>query len=232
MPYKQIFFDLDHTLWDFEANSQETLQDLYEHYGLKERGVPDFPAFYTVYAAHNEKLWERFRNGYVTREELRWKRMWHTLLDFKIGDQQLVRDFSERYLEILPTKTHLFPDTLEVLDYLKGKAYPIHLITNGFEETQHSKLRHSGITDYFTCIVTSESAGSLKPHAGIFEFALNKTNCLPTEALMIGDALEVDIKGAHQAGIHQVYFNPFGLQTGTFQPTYNIGKLAELKDIL
>lgn len=232
MPYKQIFFDLDHTLWDFEANSEETLQDLYETFGLRKRGVADFAGFYKIYSAHNDRLWERFRNGYITREDLRWKRMWHTLLDFKIWDQQLVQDFSKQYLQILPTKTRLFPDTIEVLEYLKEKGYPVHLITNGFEETQHLKLRHSGITDYFTCVVTSESAGCLKPHAGIFEYALQQTGCLPSEALMIGDTLEVDILGARDAGIHQVYFNPARPANGGIRPTYSIKRLAELKGIL
>lgn len=232
MPYKHIFFDLDHTLWDFEANSAETLQDLYEAFALSERGIPDFTSFHQTYASHNERLWERYRNGYISREDLRWKRMWHTLLDFKIGDQQLVQDFSNQYLQILPTKTHLFPDTIEILEYLKEKKYPIHLITNGFEETQHRKMHHSGISQYFTCIITSEGAGSLKPQPRIFEYALQQSNCLPADALMVGDALEVDILGAHNAGIHQVYFNPAKPATGEFQPTYSIQRLAELKHIL
>lgn len=232
MPYKQIFFDLDHTLWDFETNSAETLHDLYNEFALHEKGIPDFGSFHRTYAAHNDKLWERFRNGFISREDLRWKRMWHTLLDFKIGDQQLVQDFSKQYLQILPTKTHLFPDTVEVLQYLKEKQYPVHLITNGFEETQHLKLQHSGIKDYFTCIITSESAGSLKPHAGIFEYAMQQTACKPDEALMIGDTLEVDILGAKNAGIHQIYFNPAKPATEAIQPTYSIQSLAEIMQII
>lgn len=232
MQYKQIFFDLDHTLWDFETNSAETLQDLYKSFGLEKMGVSDFTNFYKTYSIHNERLWERFRNGYINREDLRWKRVWHTLLDFKIGDMQLVQDFSKQYLQILPTKTNLFPDTLEVLDYLKDKKYPVHLITNGFEETQHLKLQHSGINGYFTQVITSESANSLKPHPAIFEYALRQTSCSPSDAIMIGDALEVDILGARNAGIHQVYFNPAKPATEAIRPTYSIQNLAELKQIL
>lgn len=232
MSYEQIFFDLDHTLWDFESNSRDTLRDLYALFALQDKGVTDFDAFFEAYSGHNDRLWERFRNGYITREDLRWKRMWHTLLDFRIGDQQLAKDFGRHYLQLLPTKTRLFPDTLEVLDYIAGKNYPIHLITNGFEETQRLKLRHSGITDYFTCIITSEGAGSLKPHAEIFEYALRQTNCRPARALMIGDNLEVDILGAHNAGIHQVYFNPGRPVTGAIRPTYSIQKLADLRALL
>lgn len=231
MAYKQIFFDLDHTLWDFEMNSRECLQDMFGEFSLQQRGIPDFGAFHQSYAGHNQRMWERFRKGYITREELRWKRLFHTLLDFRIGDQRLVRDLSVRYLELLPTKTHLFPDTVEVLDYLKAKGYPLHLITNGFEETQHLKLRHSGIGGYFTCIVTSESAGCLKPQREIFEHALNRSRCAANEAIMIGDTLEVDIEGARNAGIDQVYFNPAKPPKG-IRPTYTIQRLSALRDIL
>lgn len=231
MRYKHIFFDLDHTLWDFETNSEETLRDLFQEFDLPGRGVPDFSAFHRIYVGHNDRMWERFRKGFITREELRWKRIWHTLLEFKLNDPHLVQGLSARYLDILPTKTHLFPDTLEVLDYLKGKAYPLHLITNGFERTQHLKITHSGIRSYFDRIVTSESAGSLKPHPAIFTFALEQTGCLPGEALMIGDTLEVDILGAQNAGMNQVYFNP-GKPAQGIQPTYSIRTLSELKQIL
>ncbi|HEX5555758.1 MAG TPA: YjjG family noncanonical pyrimidine nucleotidase [Chitinophagaceae bacterium] len=231
MPYKQIFFDLDHTLWDFEANSKESLQDMFIEFALAEKGIPDFSSFHLKYASHNDKMWERYRKGYITREELRWKRVSHTLLDFKIGDQRLVQDISLRYLEVLPTKTHLFPGTTEVLDYLKAKNYPLHLITNGFEKTQRLKLGHSGIDHYFTFIVTSESTGSLKPQREIFDHALRQSGCRASEAIMIGDALDVDILGARGAGIDQVYFNPAKPAAG-IQPTYSIQTLEELTDIL
>jgi putative hydrolase of the HAD superfamily len=231
MPYKQIFFDLDHTLWDFETNSKESLRDMFAEFSLQQRGIPDFAAFHQSYCGHNKRMWERFRKGYISREELRWKRLFHTLLDFRIGDQRLVQELSIRYLELLPTKTHLFPDTVEVLDYLKNKSYPLHLITNGFQETQLLKLKHSGIDTYFSCMITSETAGCLKPQREIFEHALKETCCSAAEALMIGDTLEVDIAGARNAGIDQVYFNP-AIPPGDIQPTYTIQTLAALKDIL
>jgi putative hydrolase of the HAD superfamily len=231
MPYKHIFFDLDHTLWDFESNSKETLQDIFIEFSLQGKGVPDFAAFHQAYVIHNDRMWERFRKGYINREDLRWKRVWHTLLDFKIGDQQLVQDISSRYIDILPTKTHLFSDAIEILDYLKLKNYPIHLITNGFEETQRLKLSHSGIGHYFTFIITSESAGSLKPNRAIFEYALQKAGCTAPDALMIGDTLDVDILGAKNAGMDQAYFNP-AKPADEIKPTYSIRTLAELKTIL
>lgn len=231
MPYKHLFFDLDHTLWDFEENSRETLQDMFLEFSLQQKGISDFTVFHQTYVAHNERMWERFRKGYITREDLRWKRVWHTLLDFKIGDQQLVHDLSRRYLEVLPTKRHLFSDTLDLLDYLRDRQYPLHLITNGFEQTQHLKLQHSGIRDYFIHVITSESAGSLKPHREIFDYALKKAGCTAPEALMVGDALDVDILGARNAGMDQAYFNPARPAKG-IQPTYSLNTLSDLKKIL
>src|SRR5690242_7437418 len=145
MKYRHLFFDLDHTLWDFEANARATLEALYSNLQLEARGINDFELFYRNYLAHNEKLWERYRKGYIKQEELRVKRMWLSLLDFKIADDELYRTMSVQFLDLLPTRTILFPGTKEILTYLIGKGYILHLITNGFEKTQHSKLKHSGL---------------------------------------------------------------------------------------
>jgi len=153
MKYKHLFFDLDHTLWDFEANARITLLELHDVLRLEERGIDDFDLFHKNYLAHNEKLWERYRNGFIRQEELRVKRMWLTLLDFKIADDKLAKEMSIRFLELLPTRTILFPYAKEILQYLKDKNYKLHLITNGFEKTQHSKLKHSGLTIFFKEII-------------------------------------------------------------------------------
>ncbi|TWI91659.1 putative hydrolase of the HAD superfamily [Chitinophaga japonensis] len=230
MKYKHIFFDLDHTLWDFETNSYQTLQELYHHFDLGSRGVPSFDAFYNSYVVHNEQLWDRFRKGFINRNELRTKRFRMALLDFKIGDEKLAASLGSLFLEILPTKTALFPYTAEVLGYLKEKQYPLHMITNGFEETQLQKMRNAGIDHYFTHIITSEVAGSLKPYREIFDFAVTRAAATVTDCIMIGDALDLDIAGAHNVGMDQVYFNPKIPATG-IQPTYTISCLSELKTI-
>jgi putative hydrolase of the HAD superfamily len=232
MKYKHVFFDLDHTLWDFETNSKETLYDLYHELELASLGVTTFEHFHLTYHYHNNIFWDRFRKGYITREELRWKRMWRTLLDYKLPNESLARQMSERYLEILPTKKNLFHDTLEVLDYLKGKQYPMHLITNGFEKTQMAKLANSGIRDYFTHVFTSEAAGIMKPHLAIFEFALRTAGAEATSSIMIGDTLDADIEGGNKAGMDTVYFNPAEPASGNIVPTYVIQNLGELKKIL
>ncbi|MGL6267184.1 MAG: YjjG family noncanonical pyrimidine nucleotidase [Chitinophagaceae bacterium] len=230
--YQQIFFDLDHTLWDFETNSRETLEDLYQELGLKDRGIKTPEEFHRVYNHYNLIFWDRFRKGFINRDELRWKRMWRTMLEFKIADEKLAKDMSERYLEILPTKKKLFHDTIDILEYLKAKSYPIHLITNGFEKTQHAKMKNSGIDHYFTHVITSEAAGIMKPHVAIFEYAMEKAGAKPHHCIMIGDTLDADIEGANNAGIDTVYFNPSNPANGDIQPKYVIENLGELKKLL
>jgi len=228
--YHHLFFDLDHTLWDFEANSKATLRELHTALQLDERGVNDFDLFHKNYLQHNEKLWERYRNGYIKQEELRIKRMWLSLLDFKIADDQLAQELSIRFLDLLPTRTILFPYTKEILEYLTRKGYILHLITNGFEKTQHSKLMYSGLSSFFKEVITSEGSGSLKPSKEIFEFALQKTNARPDESIMIGDSIEVDILGAINVGIDQVYVNHLGIEP-EIKPTYTVNSLKELERI-
>lgn len=229
--YRHLFFDLDHTLWDFEANSRLTLSELYTQMGLRDRGVDDFDRFHKNYLVHNEKLWDRYRKGFIKTEELRWKRMWLTLLDFKIGDEKLAREMGAVFLDLLPTRKLLFPYTLEILTYLKQNNYQLHLITNGFEKTQHAKLQHSGLTGFFGEVITSEGSNSLKPHKAIFDFALEKTGAKAEESIMLGDDLDVDIAGARGAGLDQVYINHLNKPLPDIKPTFTVLRLKELEAI-
>ncbi|WP_431212479.1 YjjG family noncanonical pyrimidine nucleotidase [Puia sp. P3] len=230
MQYKHLFFDLDHTLWDFEANSRLTLQQLYHSLDLAARGVDDFDLFHRRYSAHNDKLWDRYRKGFIKVDELRVKRMWLTLLDFKIGDDTLARTLDVQFLEGLPNRNILFPYTLEILNYLTDKGYQLHLITNGFEKVQQSKLYNSGLSGYFREVITSEGSNSLKPQKEIFEYAFLRAGAVPAESIMIGDSIEADIQGAINAGIDQVYVNHLGVAP-TIKPTYTVGSLKELEMI-
>lgn len=231
MQYKHLFFDLDHTLWDFETNSKETLHDLFVLNDMLETITSDFDAFYTFYSFHNKKLWDRYHHGFITQEELKWKRMWHTLLEFKIGDEKLSKQLSGQYLERLPFKKALFPHTKEVLDYLAGKGYILHLITNGFEKIQWSKLENSGIGHYFSSVITSELACCLKPQKAIFDYAIGRAGCGYADGLMLGDNLDADIQGAMNAGMDTVFVNHIREET-LLKPTYTIYHLQELEDIL
>jgi len=231
MKYKHLFFDLDHTLWDFDANAKATLTDLYAIFELNKKIAAPFEELYRKYLYHNEILWDRYHNGLITADDLKWKRMYRTLLDFKIGNEQLSKDMSARFLELLPTKKILFPHTIEILEYLKAKGYSLHLITNGFEKTQWSKINNSGLAQYFTHMITSEASNSLKPKKEIFDYALNKTGALLRESLMLGDNLDADIQGAINAGMDAVFVNHINAST-TLRPTYIIYHLQELEAIL
>lgn len=228
--YRHLFFDLDHTLWDFEANAKATLSELHSSMKLGERGIHDFDLFHRNYLAHNEKLWDRYRKGFIRQEELRLKRMTLALLDFKIADEKLAKDLSTKFLDLLPTRTLLFPHAKELLSYLRDKGYQLHLITNGFESTQRSKLKHSGLEVFFREIITSECSNCLKPQREIFEFALNRSGATVHESIMIGDSIEVDIDGAREAGMDQVFVNHIN-HAGPVNATYSVRSLKELEEI-
>ncbi|MEO5683388.1 MAG: YjjG family noncanonical pyrimidine nucleotidase [Chitinophagaceae bacterium] len=229
--YKHLFFDLDHTLWDFEANSRQTLAEMYDSMRLEEKGVDDFELFNKNYQVHNEKLWVRYRKGFIKSEELRWKRMWLSLLDFKIGDEKLAREMAVVFLNLLPTRTILFPDAIEVLNYLTDKKYILHLITNGFEKIQHAKLKNSGLDNFFKEVITSEGSNSLKPQKAIFDYAMQRSNATVKESIMLGDDMEADIAGARNAGLDQVYVNHLNKPLPAIAPTYTIASLKELERI-
>ncbi len=230
MKYRHLFFDLDHTLWDFEANARATLEDLHQSMELASRGVNDFDLFHKNYLIHNERLWERYRNGLIKQEDLRSKRMSLALLDFKIADDDLAKEMGAKFLEMLPSRTILFPHAREILQYLKDKKYQLHMITNGFESTQHSKLKYSGLSEFFIEVITSEGSNSLKPNKEIFDYALGKTKAAKNECIMLGDSIEADIIGANNAGIDQVYINHLNIEP-VFKPTYMVNSLKELENI-
>lgn len=230
MKYRHLFFDLDHTLWDFETNARETMQELYELNKLHEIGIHDFNLFFEQYSFHNERLWSRYTKGFIKQEELRWKRMWFALLDFKIANELLAKKLAAQFLEHLPLKKNLFHYAPEILQYLMAKGYQLHLLTNGFEQVQHSKLRSSNLQNYFSEIITSEASKSLKPNKEIFDYALEKCNTCKEECIMIGDNLDADIQGAINAGIDTVFVNHLKIPAH-IQPTYIVYHLKELETI-
>lgn len=230
MTYRHLFFDLDHTLWDFDANAMETLRNVYDDLQLQAAGVDDFELFCKHYLYHNALLWDQYHHGLISSEDLKWKRMRRTLLEFKNGDEKLAVKMSEYFLEILPTKQNLFPYTHEILKHLKQKEYRLHLITNGFEKTQWRKLDNSRLGQYFEEVITSEASNSVKPNKEIFEYALKITGASLKESIMIGDNLDADIAGAMNAGMDAVFVNHLKIKTDV-KPTYIIVHLQELEQI-
>ncbi|UOQ66917.1 YjjG family noncanonical pyrimidine nucleotidase [Hymenobacter volaticus] len=229
-PYRHLFFDLDHTLWDFETNANETLRHLYEHHDMDRFGAFTVDEFIRVYSDINHGLWRLYQSNKITQQQLRATRFPRTFVKLGLQEADAPAGLSEQFTDILPLKSAVFPFTFEVLDYLKPK-YALHLITNGFRDMQYTKLDSAGLTSYFQEIITSECCGHLKPDSRIFQHALERTGAKATESLMIGDNLECDVLGAHNAGIDQVYFNP-EKRRHFAETTYEISCLSELKSFL
>ncbi len=211
---QHIFFDLDHTLWDFEVNSSVALAKLFKEFELHDEGV-DFDVFIGIYREINEQYWARYRKNEVQKEELRVGRFLDAfkLVD-KVVDYNFADRFAKRYLEISPYQTNLFPNVHEVLSYLKQK-YRLHILTNGFEEVQYIKLENSKLKKYFDTVVCSEEVGEKKPHPSVFKFALNKSGGKSENSVMIGDSLQADVQGALDIGMSAVYFNPSKNEVGS-----------------
>ncbi|MRT94528.1 YjjG family noncanonical pyrimidine nucleotidase [Ancylomarina sp. 16SWW S1-10-2] len=230
MKYKHIFFDLDRTLWDFDKNSEKTLKQLYRDFGLQNT-FGNFLFFKERYEYHNKKLWIAYYQKRIEKEELSYRRFYITLKEAGQDDIELAKEIAQEFLDLSPLQTEIFPNTHSCLDYLKSKAYKLHIITNGFNEVQGRKLQNSKLDSYFTKVITSEDAGANKPHAQIFEFALNQTGAKPDECIMIGDDLNTDIKGARNMGMDSIYFNPKKIKH-TEKVTFEVENLKELIDIL
>ncbi len=227
--YRHLYFDLDHTLWDFETNSRETLTELHAVYGLEGHGVAA-GAFVEKYFEINALMWSQYHRGLIDRSTLRAIRFRKTFEHFNVPDENLCRIFPEAYLQLLPTKRNLFPGSEEMLRWL-GHSYGLHLITNGFLEVQEAKLLNSGLHRFFREVIISEAAGSRKPEKAIFDHALARAGARREESLMIGDDLEADIQGALKAGWDAVFFNPDGKED-PFGATHEIRQLTDLKRFL
>lgn len=204
---RHLFFDLDHTLWDFETNSNETLFELFEEHQLAQFGLFDFKGFMDVYVGVNRGLWDEYNRGLVTKEALRERRFRETFEKLGLAKQHHPLPFSDHYISRCTEKPAVFPKAHEVLSTLKSR-YPMSIITNGFPESQHRKMEASKLAQYFDHLIISEEVGFAKPHLGIFEAALQKAGVSKEEVVMIGDNAHADIEGAQKAGIQSIWFNP------------------------
>lgn len=220
---KHIFFDLDHTLWDFETNSNLTFQKIFKECQV-DLSVEKFMVHYTPI---NHQYWKMYRENKIEQEELRYYRLKDTFqaVDIDASDE-LINLLSERYILNLSNQTALLPYTKEILTYLKGK-YELHIITNGFNQIQYKKLKNSAIDNYFKTVTTAEEVTYKKPHPKVFYHALNKAQADKKESLMIGDNLEADIIGAVQIGMQAIH-----LSNAENRYKRSIGQLDELMHTL
>lgn len=228
--YKSIFFDLDHTLWDYEGNSRDTLLDLYDDFELEKNGVSSSQDFFIQFKRVNTELWDLYDTGKIDSEVIRRERFKQVLEAFDAYEEKLSQDISYEYLHACPKKNKLIPNALETVEYLAGK-YSLTIVTNGFEDIQHTKLKSNDLYKYFDHVITSQRAGAKKPSREIFDFALNTNTILAQQAIMIGDNLKTDIAGARNASIDTVFFNPESSQHAEVV-NHEISGLKELCDFL
>ena len=230
MQYKNLFIDLDDTLWDIHRNGKECLEEIYCDYGY-EKFYPTFEAYYNAYMPGNHHLWALYSQREITKETLIVERFLGPLRGFGIDDPEYAKRLSDDFLERTTRKTKLIDGALDLLDYLKSK-YRMHILSNGFREVQFKKIENSGLRPYFDKVILSEDAEINKPHPDIFTYALKNTNSRRDQTVMIGDSWDADIVGARQSRIAQIWFNPRKESSVGFEPTYTVQTLAEIKDIL
>lgn len=221
-----IFFDLDHTLWDFDKNSVLAFDKIFR----KEYPSINTATFIDKYVPINHACWKLYQFDKISHEELRYQRLKQTFdaIDYVISDDEIYK-ISHDYIEFLPDNNQLFDGAIEVLNYLKPN-YNLHIITNGFAEVQTRKLNNSGIISYFQTVTNSEMAGVKKPHPNIFEFALSLANVSKENALMIGDCIDADVRGAIDFGIQAILFDETSKHKNSEVRTIN--HLLELTKIL
>ncbi len=223
-----IFFDLDHTLWDFDKNSKNAFEKL-----LKENNLPvSIENFLTIYEPINKKYWEEYSQGIKTKAEVKFRRLTDTfdVLNIKVN-QKFIEYFADAYLNYLKEEKQLMPGTIEILEYLQNK-YRLHILTNGFIEIQERKVHNSGLNKYFKSIISSEEINKQKPHPEVFNYALQKAGTYAHKSIMIGDNLKSDVLGARNVGMQAIHYDPFNINTIDKKIIPKVNHLLELKEIL
>ena len=226
---KHIFFDLDHTLWDFEKNSSETLTEIYLEFELA-KFVPNLDRFLATYQTVNGQYWKKYRDGHIDKQTVRFGRFADTLNRFKVPDAEVLgQKIGDEYILRSPHKPHLFEGTHEILSYLKER-YKLHVITNGFKEVQFVKMAGTQLDQYFDIILCSEDVGVNKPNKKVFEHAMFLAKSNVQESLMIGDNIEADILGAQKVGMKTILFDPKREHKTTISPIVHY--LKDLQNLL
>ena len=231
--YRNIFIDLDDTIWDFTANSHVSLEIMYRDLDIA-RIYPDYDAFSSAYYAKNSELWALYHHGKIEKDFLIIERYAHLLrtIGYNDIDNRLAQRMNEYYLDTLAQQTQLVPYAIELLDYLTRRGYNLYILSNGFIEVQHKKLQSAGIEDYFERMVLSDEIGINKPDRRLFDYALEVTHSQATDTLMIGDNYDADILGAMQAGWGQIYFDRNHRGITANEPQHTVHNLREVMDIL
>jgi len=239
MRYLDLFIDFDDTLYDTYGNAVIALEEVFQHFQLGQ-WFPNPQVFYDAYWQANIDLWSRYSHGEITRDYLiveRFRRPMMTSEKFRAAANSSLftlhfsLKLSDTFLDYCANKPGVVEGARELMDYLRGKGYRMHMCSNGFHEVQYKKLAACGLRDYFQTIILSEDAGANKPSQQFFDYAFKVSGASPETTLMIGDNLQTDIIGAHDAGLDTIFFNRWNVEPSDI-PTHTVTKLSEIKGIL
>lgn len=231
--YIDLFIDFDDTLYDTHGNAVIALGELFDALHL-ERWFPDAQVFYDRYWETNIDLWTRYSRGEITRDYLIVERF-RRPLSYGQGLEPSIDyclEASDLFLDFCSSKPGLVAGARELMDYLKGRGYRMHMCSNGFHEVQYKKLRACGLYDFFDTVILSEDAGANKPSKVFFDYAFQQTGAQKETTLMIGDNFQTDILGAKRAGLDTAYFNRYPDYPAPEPVTYEVTRLSQLMDVL
>jgi len=228
--YKNIFLDLDDTLWDTRTNARESMHEIFLSHNF-ENYFESFDHYYSIYTSRNVELWNLYHHGQIDKHYLITERFMHPLRHAGIPDENYALRLNHEFLECTASKTALVPYALELLQYLHPK-YRLFVLSNGFRDVQLKKLSNSNILSFFEKIIVSEDAGVNKPHPDIFNYALTTTNSRKSESIMVGDNPDTDIAGAYHFNMDQIFFVNNQSVKLNFIPSYSVTNLEEIVDIL
>lgn len=229
--YQHLFFDLDHTLWDFDRNAEICLQTIYAEFQLGSKGIESRSQFIQAFTTINKNLWFQLDTGKITHDYLRKQRFRIVLSDLELPiDEQLSEQMNERFLALLPNQRGLIEGAFGLLEKLSGH-FQLHILSNGYYDIQLRKMQSAGIDHFFEQVITNDRANARKPEPAIFYYAMQQSNATLSTSLMIGDTFEADIVGAKAAGMDVVHYNPTAVIYAN-TATFTVRKLDEIGEIL
>ena len=237
--YKHILFDLDRTLFDFDAAEKYSFFEAF-----RSEGINGNDEIFTAYKQINRELWNMYSNGEVSLDFVHENRFaqlfslthiqpncetWDRSLQKQINYTSLNRKFSE----YLSNCNHLIPGSFALCKELSA-CYTLSIVTNGVTAIQKKRISKSSINDFFSFVFISEEIGIQKPDIRFFNHVLSILEIgNPSQVLIIGDSLISDIKGGNDANIHTCWFNPRNeMNSCGIVPIYEIGCLDDVMDII